>query len=233
MRILIADDEAPARRKLRRLLEAIPDVVIVAELGDGPAALEAMDTLNPEVALLDIQMPGMSGLEVARRAKPGPLVVFLTAFDEHCLQAFDVNAADYLLKPYGRERLQASLERLRARLRTEPPAAISGGSCLVKLGDSYRRVAFADVLSLEADDNYVHLQLPETRLTERASLAQWLERAGCDFVRVHRSFAVNLRHVERVESLPKGDAEIVLRGGFRVRLSRRFRDEFFARFAPR
>lgn len=230
MRILIADDEAPARSKLRRLLEEIDGIDIVAEVGDGLAALSAMDELKPDVAMLDIQMPGLSGLEVASCARPGPLVVFLTAFEQHGLKAFEVNAADYLLKPYSRERLQASLERMRARLGTMATAMPKAEIYLLKLGNSYRRVELADIRFLEADDNYVHLQMPDGRLTERAGLGEWLTRLGPEFVRVHRSFAVNLRHVERVEPLFKGDADIHLSGGFCVRLSRRFREDFFARF---
>src|SRR5512134_743815 len=124
MRVLIADDEAPARDKLRRWLVSQPDVEIVAEAADGLTAAQAIATRAPEVAFLDIQMPGLSGLEVAAQLEPAgaPLLVFVTAFDEHAIKAFDLNAVDYLLKPYDKDRLQKTLERLRGR-RGETPAA--------------------------------------------------------------------------------------------------------------
>ena len=117
MRALIVDDEAPARDKLRRWLTQEPDLTVVAEAADGLAAAQAIATLAPDIAFLDIQMPGLSGLEVAAQLEPAtaPLMVFVTAFDEHAIKAFELNVADYLLKPYDRDRLRKTLDRLRAR----------------------------------------------------------------------------------------------------------------------
>src|SRR5499427_10711297 len=115
MRVLIVDDEAPARDKLRRWLGAHVDIEIAGEAADGLSAAVAIGKLAPDVVFLDIQMPGLSGLEVAAQLESdaAPLLVFVTAFDEHAIRAFDLNAVDYLLKPYDKDRLLKALERLR------------------------------------------------------------------------------------------------------------------------
>src|SRR6185503_246382 len=117
MRALIVDDEAPARDKLRRWLGEHADIAVAGESADGLAAAAAIAALKPDVVFLDIQMPGLSGLEVASQLEPAdaPLIVFVTAFDEHAIKAFDLNAVDYLLKPYDKDRLIKTLERLRSR----------------------------------------------------------------------------------------------------------------------
>src|SRR5476649_554141 len=117
MRVLIVDDERPARDKLRRLLEQEPDIAAIDEARDGVDALERLPAFAPDLLLLDIQMPEITGLEVAASLPaPAPLVVFVTAYDEYALRAFDANAIDYLLKPYDQQRLQRALQRLRERL---------------------------------------------------------------------------------------------------------------------
>src|SRR5689334_6394236 len=121
MRVMLVDDEPTARRRLARLLGDIPGVAIVAECGSGREALREAELHRPDVAFLDIAMPGIDGLDVARRlaAGGGPLVVFVTAFDEHALAAFRVHAADYVLKPLDRERLRETVEHVRRTLRGE------------------------------------------------------------------------------------------------------------------
>ena len=117
MRVLVADDEAPARGKLQRWLSEQADIEVVAESQDGLGAAEAIERLKPDVVFLDIQMPGLSGLEVAAQLEQetAPLIVFVTAFDEHAIKAFELNAIDYLLKPYDKDRLLKTLSRIRAR----------------------------------------------------------------------------------------------------------------------
>jgi two-component system LytT family response regulator len=121
MRVLIVDDEAPARDKLRRWLAEHADLELVGEAADGLAAASEIARQSPDVVFLDIQLPGLSGLEVAAQLEPAtaPLVVFVTAFDEHAIKAFELNAADYLLKPYDKDRLRKTLERLRERRRAD------------------------------------------------------------------------------------------------------------------
>src|SRR6187399_2635155 len=118
MRTLIVDDEAPARDKLRRWLGEHADIDLIGEAADGLSAAQAIDRLQPAVVYLDIQMPGLSGLEIAAQLEPqtAPLIVFVTAYDQHAVRAFDLNAVDYLLKPYDKDRLLRTLARVRDRL---------------------------------------------------------------------------------------------------------------------
>lgn len=240
MRVLIVDDEAPARDKLRRWLSSHADIEIAGESADGLAAAAAIESLHPDAVFLDIQMPGLSGLEVAAQLESdaAPLLVFVTAFDEHAIRAFDLNAVDYLLKPYDRDRLEKSLKRLRERhdaprTRTEVQTARaqtrSSDRLLVPRGEQLELIDAAAIHWLEADDNYVHVHTSTTKYLVRRTLGDLLEQLGERFVRIHKSTAVNLAEVTRLSPLFKGDHEVHLRSGATLRLSRRFKDALFAR----
>ena len=240
MRVLIVDDEAPARDKLRRWVGAQGDFEIAGEAADGLAAAAAIESLKPDVVFLDIQMPGLSGLEVAAQLESdaAPLLVFVTAFDEHAIRAFDLNAVDYLLKPYDRDRLEKSLQRLRERrgaaqlgnaVRTARAQTRSSERLLVPRGEQLELVEASAIHWLEADDNYVHVHTAGAKYLVRRTLADLLEQLGERFVRIHKSTAVNLAEVASLAPLFKGDHEVRLRGGAVLRLSRRFKDELFAR----
>jgi len=241
MRALIVDDEAPARDKLRRWLAEHPDITIAGESIDGLAAAAAIATLKPDVVFLDIQMPGLSGLEVASQLEPAdaPLLVFVTAFDEHAIKAFDLNAIDYLLKPYDKDRLRKTLERLRLRSGgTAPSQAIhtaraqvgSSDRLLVPERDSLKLIDALAIHWLEADDNYVHVHTAGATYLLRRTLTDLLAQLGEQrFARIHKSAAVNLAEVAALSPLFKGDHEVKLRSGATLRLSRRFKDALFAR----
>lgn len=243
MRVLIADDEAPARDKLRRWLAEEPDVELLPDAGDGLAAAQFIANHSPDVAFLDIRMPGLNGLEVAAQLEPpaAPLVVFVTAFDEHAIKAFELNAADYLLKPYDHDRLRRTLVRLREREGRGPDAAAaavraarahtgSSERLLVPQGEGLQLIDAASIHWLEADDNYVRVHTAQGRYLLRRTLTDLLAQLGEQrFARIHKSAAVNLAQIDKLEPLFKGDHEIRLRGGQLLRLSRRFKDELFAR----
>jgi two-component system, LytTR family, response regulator len=226
MRILIVDDERPARDKLRRLLEREADVTALAEARDGVEALEQIDAFKPDVAFLDIQMPEVSGLEVAASLPaPAPLIVFVTAFDQYAIQAFDANAIDYLLKPYDQARLQRALERVRQRLAAPAPLpAFDGGHQIRQLLITERgvtRIIRVDQVQwIETADNYVVLHTATEKPLMRQTLAGLLDKLAPRFVRCHRRAAVQLEWIESVVALDKGDCELVLRGGARVPCSR-------------
>jgi len=230
MRVLIVDDEPAARAKLRRLLAAEPDVAELLDAPDAPSALALVRTLAapPDLALLDIEMPGGNGVQLAAALRESGVrsVIFSTAHAEHALQAFELAALDYLLKPYTAERLSAALARVRERL-VRPPAPVGewwvGGE----------RVRLADVQWISAADNYIELHLPPRSLLERATLADALARPGwaARFLRVHRSHAVNPAHVRRIERLGSGEAQLTLACGEVLRVSRGYRDALDA-FAP-
>lgn len=219
MRVLIVDDEPAARAKLRRLLAAEADVAELLEAPDAPAALERVRALAqpPDLALLDIEMPGGSGVQLAAALREAGVrcVIFSTAHAEHALQAFELAALDYLLKPYTAERLAAALARVRELL-ARPCEPV--GEWWV----AGERIRLADVHWIAAADNYIELHLPPRSLLERATLADALERPGwaARFLRVHRSHAVNMAHVRRIDRLPGGEATLTLNGGETLRVSR-------------
>lgn len=229
MRVLIVDDEPAARAKLRRLLAAQADVSEVAEAADAPAALALLARQDFELTILDIEMPGGSGLQLAAQLPAGMRCVFSTAYAEHALRAFELNALDYLLKPYTAERLSASLERVRAQLAlpAPPPRLQAGeGEAWVETRDGRVRLRLADVQWLAAADNYVALHLPPVSYLERGTLSALLERPAWVglFLRVHRSHAVNPAHVMRVMPCGDGEAVLTMRSGDELRVSRGYRE---------
>jgi two-component system, LytTR family, response regulator len=243
IRVLIADDEAPARGKLERWVAEQPDMQLAGYAEDGLVAAESIERLHPDVAFLDIQMPGLSGLEVAAQLErsSAPLIVFVTAFDEHAVKAFELNAVDYLLKPYDKDRLLRALQRVRDRLsggRETRSAAVamaraqtaSSERLLVPDGERLQLIDSTSIEWLEADDNYVHVHTAARRYLLRRTLQDLLMQLGEErFVRIHKSAAVNLSAIAALTPLFKGDYEVELRNGRALRLSRRFRDVLFAR----
>lgn len=242
IRAVIADDEPPARTKLRAWLEEQPDIEVVAQSVDGLGAAEAIEKWRPDVAFLDIQMPGLSGLEVAAQLEPAsaPLLVFVTAFDEHAIKAFELSAIDYLLKPYDKDRLLKTLTRVRGRIRdsavrlaavtTAREQTDSAARLLVPDGARLRLIESSSIEWLEADDNYVHVHTPGKQYLLRRALQDLLAQLGeRQFARIHKSAAVNIAAIQALSPLFKGDYEVLMRDGTTLRLSRRYKDALFAR----
>jgi two-component system LytT family response regulator len=242
IRTLIADDEPPARDKLVRWLGEHADLELVSVARDGLSAAEAIEALQPQLAFLDIQMPGLSGLEIAAQLEvaTAPLLVFVTAFDEHAVKAFELNAVDYLLKPYDKDRLNKCLARVRTRLgdaaarttavKTARTQLSHAGRLLVPVGEQLQLVDIDSIEWLEADDNYVHVHAAGGNYLLRRTLADLLIQLGEDkFARIHKSIVVNLTQIQSLSPLFKGDYEVVLRNGRQLRLSRRYREVLFAR----
>jgi two-component system LytT family response regulator len=239
---IIVDDEEPARAKLRRWLGALPDVELVGEFADGLSAAHSIMTDPPDVVFLDVQMPGLGGLELAAQLEPeaSPLLVFVTAHDAHALTAFDLNAVDYLLKPYDEERFRRAIGRVRSRLAAPEHrgsavrvARMQTGisdRLLVPAGDGLRLIDGASIHFLEADDNYVHVHTVDREYVLRRTLRDLLQQLGeRHFVRIHKSMAVNIAEVDTLAPLFKGDYELKLRSGRVLRLSRRYTADLFKR----
>lgn len=230
MRLLIVDDERPARDRLRQLLAQEDGISAIAEARDGIEAMQQIAAFAPDALFLDIQMPEVSGLELAASLPaPAPLIVFATAFDQYALKAFDANAIDYLLKPYDQARLRRALERLRERLQaraaqTLPPFVGEHGlqQLLVTERGVTRVIRIDQIGWIETADNYVVLHTAGKPLM-RQTLAGLLDKLGPGFMRCHRRAAVQLAWIERVEALDKGDCELVLRDGAHVPCSRQYR----------
>ena len=242
IRAMIADDEAPAREKLERWLAEEPDMSVVGSVEDGLSAAQCIEQSRPDVAFLDVHMPTLSGLQVAAQLEPSsaPLIVFVTAYDEHALKAFDLNAVDYLLKPYDRDRFARTVQRIRGRLNSHETGATAVAvgraktpACERLLVPDRERLQLIDAASvewLEADDNYVHVHTAGRTYLLRRTLQDLLSQLGEQrFLRIHRSTAVNLSCIGSLTPLFKGDYEIHLHNGRTLRLSRRYRDTVFAR----
>ena len=230
MRVLIVDDEAPARARLRRLLDAVTDVDVVGEAADGALALVLTETLRPDALFLDVQMPEVSGFDVAASLPDdGPALVFVTAFDRYALQAFDTHAVDYLLKPVVPEKLERALQRLRAAKRGARPASGQPQTLLIADRGATHVVRCADIESLCGADNYVEVHFGGRQLLMRRTLAALLADLGPGFVRCHRSAAVALAAITAVQPRAKGDATLVLRSGAELPCSRQYRAALVAR----
>ncbi|MEM9380675.1 MAG: LytTR family DNA-binding domain-containing protein [Planctomycetota bacterium] len=235
LRVLCADDEPHALEALQRLVAAEPSLELVASCRDGATALARAVELAPDLLILDVRMPGATGLDVVAALPPEarPLVVFATAHDDHAVEAFDLHAVDYLLKPFDDERFARALERARDRLRSEGPDAgrerLEG--MLEERGEDrlaiHREgqlvlVPFADLLWVESADQYVRLHLEGGgEELMRASMGHLEKRLPADdFLRVHRSAIVARRAVRGVQSGTSGTGKMQLVDGTSVPVSR-------------
>jgi two-component system LytT family response regulator len=227
MRILIVDDERPARDKLRRLLAQEAGIADIAEAADGIEALALVERWTPDALFLDIAMPELSGIELAASLpEPAPAIVFVTAYDQYAIRAFDAGAIDYLLKPFDAARLARAVQRLRERSSVQaaqPLPDLPLAQLLVSERGTMRVVPVAEIGWIESADNYVMLHTASDSPLLRQTLGGLVERLGPDFVRCHRRAAVRLAWIERVVPLDKGDCELVLRSGARVPCSRQHR----------
>ncbi len=217
LRVLLADDEKMARKRLRRLLETAGGVTIAAEARSGEEAAAALDPDAIDVAILDIDMPDLNGLQLAELAgRRGIPVIFVTAHEQHAVKAFATGAVHYLLKPLELPDLDEALTRVRERSTAEAPARIA-----LTVGDDVHLIDTETISHAVFDGTLVTVHADGREWLSSDSL-QELERklAGGDFLRVHRRALVQLSHVERLEPLPSGGYNAVLRGGAEVPVSR-------------
>jgi len=251
LRVLIVDDERLAREKLRRFLAEWETVRVVGEAENGSQAVARIRELRPDVVFLDVQMPGMDGFGVLSQlsGRGLPVFVFVTAHDEYAIRAFEVEAIDYLLKPFDRARLGQALERARRQVDRGPDElarklerllaaqAGSGGTVrriAVRADDRIQSVKVDEVQWFEAADNYVKVHSDKTVHLIRETLSNLERRLEADaFVRVHRSAIVSLDAVREVESLFHGDYEVVLRTGERIAVGRKYRDSLLKALGER
>jgi two-component system LytT family response regulator len=234
LRVLLVDDEAPARARLRRLLLLHPQIEVVAEARNGREALELTAAHAPDALFLDGQMPEIDGLSVAASLPdPAPAIVFVTAFDHYALAAFDAAALDYLLKPADAEHVARAVQRLLARGAQRPAPAPRPVPSQLLIPDRGRTwlIAVRDIEWLEAADNYVVVHAGDRAPLLRRTLTALLSDLGAAFVRTQRGAAVALAHVSAVRTLAKGDAEVQLRSGVLVPCSRQFRGALLPRLS--
>ena len=243
--VLVADDELPARQRLIDLLRRDDQVASVSEAADGETAVEMIQREKPGLLFLDVQMPELDGLGVidAIGAADMPLTVFVTAYDQHAIRAFESNALDYLLKPFSDERFEATMVRAKARLdersmrefgqrvmkmvSAAPSAAEKRlDRLVVKAGGTTRFIRVIDIDWIEAAGVYVTLHVGGKELLYRAALNDLAEKLDPRrFVRVHRSALINIESVVQLEPISHGEFEAVLKNGSRTRVSRTYRGQ--------
>jgi two-component system LytT family response regulator len=230
IRALLVDDEEPARERLRRLLAELGGVEIGGEAEDGEQAMEQIAALKPDLVFLDIQMPGCTGMEVAASlAAPRPHIIFCTAFDQYAVDAFELNAVDYLLKPVNRARLEKALERVRGGSKDQDGAidrAARGGGAparfLARKGATFRVVAGRDVLCFVSENGLTKLLAAGQHYWMQPTLNDLEARLDPkQFFRISRAAIVNLDAVREVAPLPGGQGEVTLTDGTRLEVSRR------------
>lgn len=249
--MLIVDDERLARDKLRRFLAEAEGVRVVGEAANGAEAIERIRKMRPDLVFLDVQMPGMDGFAVIEKLREGlpTAVVFVTAHDEYAIRAFEVEALDYLLKPFDRLRLRQTLDRVRRQLRQEPGEFVEKLRRLLAAGSDARRplrrlairsggriqsLPVNDVQWFEAADNYLKIHTGRAVHLLRETLSELERRLDPDvFIRVHRSAIVKIDGIREVESLFHGDYEVVLRTGARVPVGRKYRDRLLEAMGTR
>ena len=235
MKVVVVDDEPPGRLALRQQLAGLPDAELVAECGDGPSAVEAILQHAPDVLFLDVQLGGMSGLDVLERvgADAVPAIVFVTAYDRYAVRAFEAHAVDYLLKPIDPDRFREAWERAAERVgrdADEPDkrvaALVAGNQAqplerfVVRAGGRLVFVPVDSVDWIEAAGNYVRLHQGSREHLLRRTLASLAQRLGERFVRIRRTALVNAQAITALEPYGKGSYVVYLRDGTRLVSSR-------------
>ncbi len=243
-RLLIVDDEPLARDRIREMVKDDPEVQVIAEARNGLEALEAVARYEPDIVFLDIQMPDMDGFEVLKNlnAEPLPLIIFVTAYDQYALRAFDVHALDYLMKPFDRERFARALDHAKEQMKRPTDEQrdgkimalleeIKGSRYLerfaIKTGEKVLLVRSEEVDSIEAEGNYVRINVAGTSYMLRETINSVESKIDPrTFVRIHRSTIVNINRVKELQAWARGEYRVVLLNGTDYTLSRGYREHF-------
>jgi two-component system, LytTR family, response regulator len=241
LRLLVVDDEPQIRKGLRNTLSRFSDLEIVSEAGSGKEAIRAISSHRPDLVLLDVRMPDCSGLEVVREVGPGnmPPVIFITAYDDYAVNAFELNAVDYVLKPFEEGRIHQSIERARERIRGNNRVGLEQRlealletqtkkwteRIVVRNGDRYEFVSSESIDWIESANNYVQLHCGAKQHLLGETLGSLESRLDpAKFVRVHRGRIVNIARIVTVHPLLSGTYEMELRGGVRISTGREFKE---------
>jgi two-component system LytT family response regulator len=243
IRALIVDDETPARRRIKRLLNNEPDISVIAECGTGREAINVLQDAAPDLLFLDVQMPEVDGFEVVQSIRPErmPIIIFVTAYDEHALRAFEVHALDYLLKPFKQERFREAVQRARTRLtHNGVPESCPGLAALIQklraeqnylsrfIVKSSHRVVLVpagEVDWIESAANYALLHAADkTHIVRETMHALETKLSPKIFQRISRSVIVNLERVRELQPMGKGQYVIILTNGKQLTMSRGIRD---------
>lgn len=251
LRILIVDDEQLARQNIRQLLEKYKDVTVIGECADGESAVEKICEFKPDLVTMDIKMPGMDGFEVLELVpeKLMPHIIFVTAYDEYALKAFEFHAVDYLLKPFDDDRFFEALDRVK----TEVLSGESGSQqvriqsliselagqgnylsrMIIKKGDRYYIIQVGDIQWIEAAGYYMRLHAGSGTYLIRKTMKSLAKRLDPGlFFRIHRSYMVNLDFVREIQTWFHGDYIVILKDGKKLPVSKMYKKAVFARLKP-
>jgi two-component system LytT family response regulator len=241
-RVLVVDDEAPARRLAKSLLAEMDDVEVIGDAASGRAAVDAIRQLRPDIVLLDVQMPGLDGFGVvaAVGVSSMPAVIFVTAYERYALDAFDVHAVDYLLKPFDNRRFRTAVERAISRVRSGRSSELSArletllnrlgrvrapDRLAVKIDDRHVLIDAATIDCIEVSDKIVIVQTTEQTYRVRETLNSIERRLPSEqFVRIHRSVIVNIKRVKEIQPWFQGDYVLILKNGKKLMSGRAYRD---------
>jgi two-component system LytT family response regulator len=244
MKILIVDDEQPARKKIISFLQEIEEDLSLIQAGNGKEAIEKINKEKPDLVLLDIQMPGIDGFGVIEEigVENMPPVIFTTAFDQYALNAFEVHAIDYLLKPFDKERFLKSYNRVNQQIKLKKDK-IDGikliidelkkenkyiSRLLVNVGTKYFFINTADIIFISAEEKYIMIHAEKGKYLLRETMNN-IESSldPSKFYRVHRSFIVNIEFIKEMQPWSHGDYVIILKNGEKVQMSRRYKERLF------
>lgn len=225
--VIIIDDEAPARHLIRHFLQAYPDIEITGEADNGFAALKLIRELKPDLIFLDIQMPRLTGLEMLELMDDPPAIIFSTAFDQYAIRAFEMNAVDYLMKPYSNERFGAAIQKALTKIRLGKSAQpdlqtfvhsmTSSQGSLTRIAVKNRQqihvIPVNEIDYIEADGDYVKLHSSKTAFLKEKTMKYFEENLPSQFIRIHRSYIVNVSEVAKIELYEKETYRVHLKNG--------------------
>lgn len=235
LRTVIIDDESPAREILKHYLKDYSEIEIIAECADGFAGLKTISELKPELVFLDIQMPRLTGFELVEVMTDKPIIIFTTAFDQFAIKAFELNAIDYLLKPFPKERLRSAvmkaiekagkshdegnpIQNLLARL---PAPSSPLNRIVVRKGNAINLIPVDKVKYVEAQDDYVMIHYPEGKALKQQTMKFYEDNLStADFVRIHRSYIVKVSEIKKIEPYGKDNHVAILHSGEKLPVSR-------------
>lgn len=235
IRTLIIEDEEPARNLLKTFLSSFDEINVIGECSDGFSGLKAINEMQPDLVFLDIQMPRLTGFELLELLDELPEIVFTTAYDEFALKAFDLNAVDYLMKPFSKQRLRQAVDKVVERFRVK-----SSGSdqvqklvehmherskqlerIVVKSGSKIHVIPIEQIEQIEAQDDYVMIHAPEGRFMKKETMSSLEQSLPEDqFLRIHRSHIVNINQIQRIEQYGKESYLLILKNGNSVSVSK-------------
>lgn len=232
-KVILADDEAAGRTLIRQYLEAYPNLIVVGEANNGVDAVRLINEFRPDLVFLDIQMPGLTGFEVLKHLDEIPPIIFSTAYDQYALQAFDVHAVDYLLKPYTRERFARAIERISSAGNVQAiqplaeslmPPSTYPKKILVQTGNRLVAVAVADIVRVEAEGDYSKLVTLKGSFLSNYGISGLEGKLNPEqFLRVHRSDIININFIREIQKYPSS-YDVVMQNGDVVRVSRSYMD---------